>query len=95
MSIQVSSEPNLYRSETYQNYINSFHKSQQNMDKSVSDIPKACKMEDEDNDSLSSVADSLDNYLEINSKKKVRFGNYCTKLETLIYFTSNILIFPF
>lgn len=57
----MSSEPNLYRTENYQNYINSFH-SRPRVEKSISDVPK--KMDD-DNDSINSVAESLNNYLDV------------------------------
>lgn len=58
----MSSEPNLYRTENYQNYINSFHKKSR-VAKSISDVEK--KKIDDDNDSINSVAESLNNYLDV------------------------------
>lgn len=57
----MSSEPNLYRTENYQNYINSFHRKAR-VEKSISDVQKKI---DDDNDSLNSVAESLNNYLDV------------------------------
>lgn len=59
----MSSEPNLYRTENYQNYINSFHKKPR-VEKSISDVEKNKKIDD-DNDSINSVAESLNNYLDV------------------------------
>lgn len=53
--------PNLYRTENYQNYINSFHKKTR-LEKSISDVQK--KMDD-DNDSINSESESLNNYLDV------------------------------
>jgi hypothetical protein len=58
----MSSEPNLYRTENYQNYINSFHRKPR-FEKSISDVPK--KIDDGDSDSINSVAESLNNYLDV------------------------------
>lgn len=58
----MSSEPNLYRTENYQNYINSFHQ-RPRVEKSISDVPK--QKIDDDNDSINSVAESLNNYLDV------------------------------
>lgn len=55
------SEPNLYRTENYQNYINSFH-SKPRVAKSISDVHKKI---DDDNESINSVAESLNNYLDV------------------------------
>lgn len=57
----MSSEPNLYRTENYQNYINSFHRKPR-VAKSISDVPKKI---DDDCESINSVADSLNNYLDV------------------------------
>jgi hypothetical protein len=59
----MSSEPNLYRTENYQNYINSFH-SRPRVEKSISDVQKKID-DDDDNDSINSVAESLNNYLDV------------------------------
>lgn len=61
VSEKMTSETNLYRTENYQNYINSFH-SKPRVEKSISDVQKKI---DDDNDSLNSVAESLNNYLDI------------------------------
>ena len=58
----MSSEPNLYRTENYQNYINSYHQ-RPRVEKSISDVPK--QKIDDDNDSINSVAESLNNYLDV------------------------------
>lgn len=58
------SEPNLYRTENYQNYINSFH-SKPKLAKSYSDVQSSSKNGDGDNDSVNSVAESLNNYLDV------------------------------
>lgn len=58
----MSSEPNLYRTENYQNYINSFHRGPR-VAKSISEVEK--KKIDDDNDSINSVAESLNNYLDV------------------------------
>ena len=55
------SNGNLYRTENYQNYINSFHQKTR-VEKSISDVQKKI---DDDNDSLNSVAESLNNYLDV------------------------------
>lgn len=61
----MSSETSLYRTENYQNYINSFHQRPQ-IAKSISDVqPKDVKDKDGDNDSINSVAESLNNYLDV------------------------------
>lgn len=57
----MSSEPNLYRTENYQNYINSFHRKPR-VEKSISDVQQKI---DDDNDSINSVAESLNNYLDV------------------------------
>lgn len=57
----TSGEPNLYRTENYQNYINSFHRKPR-FEKSISDVPKKI---DDDNDSINSEAESLNNYLDV------------------------------
>ncbi|KAG5674189.1 hypothetical protein PVAND_004171 [Polypedilum vanderplanki] len=59
----MSSEPNLYRTENYQNYINSYHK-RPAVVKSISDVKKG-KTNDGDADSINSVAESLNNYLDV------------------------------
>ena len=62
----MSSEPNLYRTENYQNYINSLYKKKK-VEKSISDV-KAAKIDvcdDDDSDSTNSIAESLNNYLDI------------------------------
>lgn len=64
----MSSEPNLYRTENYQNYINSFHRKPR-VEKSISDVQKKI---DDDNDSINSVAESLNNYLDV----KVRVSDW-------------------
>lgn len=58
------SEPNLYRTENYQNYINSFH-SKPKLAKSYSDVKSEPKTNDGDSSSLNSVAESLNNYLDV------------------------------
>lgn len=60
----MSSEPNLYRTENYQNYINTFHK-RPKVEKSISDVATTSHKTDDDNDSLNSVAESLNNYLDV------------------------------
>lgn len=57
----MSSEANLYRTENYQNYINSFHRKSR-VEKSISDFTKKI---DDDNESINSVAESLNNYLDV------------------------------
>lgn len=57
----MASETNLYRTENYQNYINSFHRKSQ-VEKSISDVKKKI---DDDNESINSVAESLNNYLDV------------------------------
>lgn len=57
----MSTEPNIYRTENYQNYINSLYKKTR-VEKSISDVQKKI---DDDNDSLNSVAESLNNYLDV------------------------------
>lgn len=58
----MSSEPNLYRTENYQNYIDSFHQKSK-VAKSISDVQR--KPNDGDNDSINSIAESLNNYLDV------------------------------
>lgn len=58
------SEPNLYRTENYQNYINSFH-SKPKLAKSYIDAKSQPKADDGDSSSLNSVAESLNNYLDV------------------------------
>lgn len=58
----MSSEPNLYRTENYQNYINSFH-SRPKFAKSISDVKP--KPRDGDDESVNSVAESMHNYLDV------------------------------
>ena len=61
----MSSESNLYRTENYQNYINSFHQKPK-VAKSISEIePRDIKKSDDDADSINSVAESLNNYLDM------------------------------
>lgn len=55
------SSGNLYRTENYQNYINSYHQKTR-LEKSISDVQKKI---DDDSDSLNSVAESLNNYLDV------------------------------
>lgn len=62
VSRNMSSEANLYRTENYQNYIKSFHRKAP-VEKSISDVQK--KIDDDDNDSINSVAESLNNYLDV------------------------------
>lgn len=57
------SEPNLYRTENYQNYINSFH-SKPRLAKSYSDVKSQPKIDDGDSNSVNSV-ESLNNYLDV------------------------------
>ncbi|KAL7019628.1 hypothetical protein ACKWTF_011184 [Chironomus riparius] len=61
----MSSESNLYRTENYQNYINSLYQKPK-LAKSISDIEsKEIKKADDDADSINSVAESLNNYLDV------------------------------
>ena len=61
----MSSESNLYRTENYQNYINSFHQ-RPKVAKSISDVEsREIKKADGDADSINSVAESLNNYLDM------------------------------
>lgn len=55
------SESNLYRTENYQNYINSFHRKPR-VEKSISEVRAKI---DDDNESINSVAESLNNYLDV------------------------------
>jgi hypothetical protein len=67
----MSSEPNLYRTENYQNYIKSIHQKPL-VAKSISDIEdrKPLKNNDGDNDSINSIAESLNNYLDVKVNKQ-------------------------
>lgn len=56
------SEANLYRTENYQNYINSFHRKPRVVEKSISDVTRKI---DDDTESVNSVAESLNNYLDV------------------------------
>lgn len=60
----MSSETNLYRTENYQNYVNSFHR-QSNVAKSISDAANKTAFIDDDVDSINSIAESLNNYLDV------------------------------
>lgn len=69
----MSSEANLYRTENYQNYINSFHRHSR-LEKSISDVQsKEC---DDDSDSLNSVAESLNNYLDVKVCESFKFAEH-------------------
>lgn len=54
------SSGNLYRTENYQNYINSFHQKSR-LEKSISDVQKKV----DDDNSTNSAAESLNNYFDI------------------------------
>lgn len=61
----MSSESNLYRTENYQNYINSLYQ-RPKVAKSISDVEqREIKKADDDADSINSVAESLNNYLDM------------------------------
>lgn len=66
------SEENLYRTENYQNYIRSLHKHSK-LEKSISDVQAKNLDYDDDNDSLNSVAESLNNYLDVKVRISVNF----------------------
>jgi hypothetical protein len=59
----MASDQNLYRTENYQNYINSHHQ-RPPVAKSISEQQKH-KTNDGDADSINSVAESLNNYLDV------------------------------
>lgn len=67
----MSSESNSYRTENYQNYINSFHQ-RPKVEKSISDVQKKDikRQDDGDDDSINSVAESLNNYLDVKVRKR-------------------------
>lgn len=66
----MTSEPNLYRAENYQNYVNSYQKG--NLVKSISDANDgSIKRIEDDTESINSIAESLNNYLDV----KVRIKN--------------------
>jgi hypothetical protein len=56
----MASDRNLYRTENYQNYINSHQ--QRTLEKSISDVQKKSS---DDTDSINSIAESLNNYLDV------------------------------
>jgi hypothetical protein len=60
----MTSESSLYRSENYQNYIKSHHQQRPVIEKSISDVQKS-RSHDGDADSINSVAESLNNYLDV------------------------------
>lgn len=59
----MSSESNFFHKENYQNYINN-HYQKPTVKKSISDVQNA-KPKDGDSDSINSIAESLNNYLDV------------------------------
>lgn len=83
----MSCESNLYRTQNYQNYIKNFH-SKPVVAKSISDVPEQI---DEDNESINSVADSLENYLDV---KVCCFINFVLGLSLEACSCLQIVVFP-
>lgn len=79
----MSSESNLYRTENYQNYINSFHRKPR-VEKSISDVKGKI---DDDNESINSVAESLNNYLDV----KVCVCLVSSQVEDCCFFVSLVV----
>lgn len=73
----MPSEPNLYRTENYQNYVNSFHQKNSNVAKSISNANNSFSNIDDDADSINSIADSLNNYLDV----KVRRNRFIINIQ--------------
>ena len=65
----MPSEPNLYRTENYQNYVNSFHQQKSNVAKSISNTNNSFASIDDDADSINSIAESLNNYLDVKVRR--------------------------
>lgn len=69
------SEQNLYRTENYQNYVKSLHRHEnRKLEKSISDVQGKSNDCEGDNDSLNSVAESLNNYLDVKVRRKRIFS---------------------
>lgn len=73
----MPSELNLYRSENYQNYVNNYQK--ENLAKSISEAKtNGIRKIDDDEESINSVAESLNNYLDV--KVRTLMENFFVEL---------------
>jgi hypothetical protein len=68
----MPSEQNLYRTQNYQNYVQSFHRHPK-LEKSISDVQGKSNDDDGDNNSINSVAESLNNYLDVKVRPSMTF----------------------
>lgn len=70
----MPSEPNLYRTENYQNYVNSLNQQKSTVVKSISDANNSFASIDDDAESINSIAESLNNYLDVKVRRN-RFSS--------------------